>query len=89
MNMTDNMTDNQNMVLILSRFQLVHSVRAFKLETLHISDVQPHLSVAAACANVVLIKDGSMFAVLKHDFMTGVFRCTYHASTLNNIATAR
>jgi hypothetical protein len=84
-----NMTDNQNMVLILSRFQLVHSVRAFKLETLRLLDVQPHLSVAAACADVVLIKDGTKFAVLKHDFMTGVFGCTYHASTQVNIAFAR
>jgi hypothetical protein len=83
-------TDNQNMVLILSRFQLNQCARdGQRLDKISWTDAQPHLTVAIQCADVVIIKDGTKFAVLKHRHMLGVTGQEYHISTLNNIMFAR
>jgi hypothetical protein len=83
-------TDNQNMVLVLSRFQLMKSAKnSLKLTEIKIDDILPQLTIAAANANVVIIKDGQRFAVLKHDGMTGVTGSEYHESTIKNIMFAR
>lgn len=81
--------DNQNMVIILGRFQTRMISRERPLDKVQLTDIMPVYSVAVANADVVIIKDGKKFAVLKHRHMTGVLRSEYHASTLNNIISAR
>jgi hypothetical protein len=84
------MTDNQNCILVISRFQLCLNSREKDLEKITVADVQPHLSAAAHAADVTIIKDGSRFSVLKHRFMMGVNGfVVFHISSLPKIMFAR
>jgi hypothetical protein len=81
---------NQNMVMILNRFCLIKCARDGQLLTkIRIGDIQPRFKIAAACADVVIIKDGKKFAVLKHNHMMNVIGYDYPVSTLKNIMFAR
>jgi hypothetical protein len=86
-------TNNENLVLILSRYQLTMGNEDKPLEDIGIKDIWPVLNIAAANADVVIIKEGKQFKVLKHKHMNGLInkslKSTYHESSLKNICFAR
>ena len=83
--------DNENLVLILSKQQTTFDCKKAEkpLEDIALEDIWPTLNIAAANADVVIMKEGSRFKVLKHKFMGNLVTPIYHTSMLKNIIFAR
>jgi hypothetical protein len=82
-------SQNQNMVIVLSRFQINEKDYETPLEKIKFDSIALTYKSTSLNADVVIIKDGNQFAVLKHRHMTRVMGQTYHKSSLTNIAFAR
>jgi hypothetical protein len=87
-------TDMENMVLIIGRKQTDFKTKSENtpLGKITLDDIWPTLKIAAANADVVIIKDGSEYAVLKHRYIDQhqlLEGMTYHITTIRNIAFAR
>lgn len=85
--------NKENLVIILSRYQIVLNERKKPLEDITLSDIWPVLNIAAANADVVIFKEEKQFKVLKHKHMDGFANKSstsiYHESSLKNICFAR
>jgi hypothetical protein len=77
------------MVVILSRWQVSEIDYDTPLEKIRFGSISITYQSTARNADVVIIKDGNQFAVLKHKHMTRVMGQKYHKSSLTNIAFAR
>jgi hypothetical protein len=82
-------SQNENMVVILSRFQISPTDYETPLEEIKFDSIALTFKATALNADVVIIKDGNQFAILKHRHMTRVLGQKYHKSSLTNIAFAR
>lgn len=82
-------SNNENMVIILSRWQVSANDYHTPLEEIKFDSIRLTFQSTARNADVVIIKDGKQFAVLKHNHMTRVTGQIYHQSSLTNIAFAR
>ncbi len=86
-----NDSNMENMVLILSRYQTARTFMTSlrkKLADITLDDIWPTLKIAAANADVVILRDENIFKVLKHDHMDD-YDDFYHVSSLENICFAR
>ncbi len=84
-------SNTENMVLILSRYQTTIKCKeeSTPLKDITINDIWPTLKIAAANADVVIIKEGSIFKVLKHHHMvSSALYHIYHHNALYNICFA-
>lgn len=84
------MRDNQNSILIVTRFNLNQCARdGQRLDKITVADLQPYLSATARYTDVLIIKDHNEFAVLKHRYMIGTLGHIFHVSSLPSIMFAR
>ena len=81
-------SNTENMVMILSRYQTIWDCHYKDLKDITIDNIWPTLKIAAANADVVIMKEGTQFTVLKHKHMTDL-SSNYHINLLTNIVFAR
>ena len=84
---SDIKVNDQNMIIILSRYQTSTDYDV-PLESITFIDIRPVYMISAHRADVIIIKDGSEFVVLKHRHMN-ITGKKYHQSDLTNIMFAR
>ena len=79
--------NDQNMIIILSRYQVSQDYD-MPLEDICFQDIRPVYQIACHRADVIILKDDSYFVVLKHRYMN-ITGKKYHKSSLTNIVFAR
>jgi hypothetical protein len=84
---SDIKVNDQNMIIVLSRYQTSTNYDV-PLEDIKFSDIRPVYMISAHRADVIIIKDGSEFVILKHRHMN-IVGAKYHQSDLTNIMFAR
>lgn len=83
-------SDTENMVMVLSRRHTTLEIKedGRPISEIGINDIWPVLKIAMANADVVILKEGSEFVVLRHRYMNNIGH-VYNINSLTNIAFAR